>query len=188
MSTIMFSFNPALIPSIYKEEFMASFLRLVTDYEVMTQPVPPSPPADELPLPEAEGTPLEEMTNQELRDRLADLTGKPHGRKTTVKFPTKAALVEEIRRLQGSDQRTVKLLVTVSGERKMSQDSLDATGDAASVASSGKPRKNPCASYTPEEKAARQAKMAAGREAKKAAAATATAATATAATATAENV
>ena len=186
MSIITISFNIAQIPAVYKEQFMANCLRLMADYEVMTQPVPPSPPAEMLPMPDAEpepqSKPLEEMSGQELRDRLADLTGKPHGRKTTPKFPTKAALMEEILRLEGLDQRIVKLegnslQVTVSGERKMSQDSLEpaaataaaatGAGDAASVTSSGKPRKNPWSSYTAEQKTERLAKMMAGREAKK---------------------
>lgn len=91
-------------------------------------------------------TPLEEMTLQPLRDMMRSLQGKPTGVKTTPKFPTKEAIIAEIRRLRS---------VPAPAE------------DAASETSSAKQRKNPWADLTPEQKAERIAKMKAAREAKK---------------------
>jgi hypothetical protein len=47
-------------------------------------------------------TPLEEMTLQPLRDMMRTLQGKPTGVKTTPKFPTKEAIIAEIRRLRSA--------------------------------------------------------------------------------------
>jgi hypothetical protein len=97
-------------------------------------------------------SPLEEMTLQPLRDIMRTLQGKPTGVKTTPKFPTKEAIIAEIRRLRES---------AADGVAPSPSD------DAASETSSKKERKNPWADLTPEQKAERVAKTVAARKAKK---------------------
>ena len=96
-------------------------------------------------------TPLEEMTLQPLRDMMCALQGKPTGVKTTPKFPTKEAIIAEIRRLRSAPAPTE-------------------AEDGAASESSSKQRKNPWADLTPEQKAERVAKMNVARKAKKEAA------------------
>lgn len=167
----LFLAHAAKLSAIYEQMIAESSQK--KEYEA---PHYEAPPAESLPVPPfAEDKPLEEMTNQELRDRLSDLTGKPRGRKQTPKFPSKVTLIAEIRRLEASgrkvEERDGSLFVT-TGERRMSEDSLTAAEEAdgaASVASSGKKRGIPKGTkLTEEQKAARNAKAAATREAKKA--------------------
>ena len=177
MSSILLSFDLGRIPMEQLPLFMAHAAKLDMLYRQLAgmpgyeQP----PPAEDLPQPsfdeeEDEEKTLEEMTGQELRDRLADLTGKKHGIKSSGKFPTKADLIAEIRRLQGPAERKVEekegslFVTTATGpeERRMSEDSLQEK----------KPRKSRWEGMTPEqiaeEKAKIGARLKAGREAAKA--------------------
>ncbi len=188
MSLITLSFNLSAISKDALPLFLAHVAKIQMSYEdlcrgvaPLAEPHPEAPPAESLPVPpfpeEAVEQTLEEMTNQELRDRLADLTGKPRGRKTTPKFPTKAALIEEIKRLEGMaslprlvEERDGSLFVSV-----MSQDSLEKpepAADATSETGSKKPRKSRFANLSPEEADAKKAEIAArlkaGREAARA--------------------
>lgn len=180
MSSILLSFDLGRIPQDQLPLFMAHAAKLDMLFrQLSAQPTYEEPPAPEdLPQPDFEEKgdsekDLEEMTNQELRDTLADLTGKPRGRKSTPKFPTKADLIGEIRRLQTSPERKVEerdgsLFVSAAAdpeERRMSEDSLSAPAEK-------KPRKSRWEGMTPEqvaeEKAKIGARLKAGREAAKA--------------------
>ena len=110
---------------------------------------PPSPSAA-VTAPVEAARSLEDMTGQELRDLWASLVGKPSGLTVSHGFPTKMALINEIRRLQGAAAPS------------------SSAEDAASETSAKKPRKNPWADLTEEQKAERIAKMQAARAAKKA--------------------
>lgn len=173
MSSILLSFDLGRISQDQLPLFMAHAAKLDMLYRELAGIAPPqyeAPPAESLPQPdfddkvEAEKD-LEEMSGQELRDCLADLTGKPRGKKTSTKFPTKADLIAEIRRVQASPERKVEEkdgTLMVSAERRMSEDSLQEK----------KPRKSRWEGMTPEqvaeEKAKIGARLKAGREAKKA--------------------
>lgn len=177
MSLITLSFNVSALSKDALPTFLAHVAKMQMLYEELcvVESHPEAPPAESLPLPEVE-MPLELMTNQELRDQLADLTGKPRGRKSTPKFPTKAALIAEIQRLRGLatlprlvEERDGSLFVSVPSA--MSEDSLEkpeSAADAASEASSKKPRKSRFDNMTPEEAAAEKAKRKAARDKKKA--------------------
>lgn len=187
MSFLQFTFRPTLIPAYAQAEFLSRFAQLVLDYETLIEPAPPSPPASSLPQPssfvpvegdEPEGakpspkrrgaerkmsddslTPktLEQMTNQELRDRLADLKGLPADspqRRNTPKFPKKLELVAEIRRLESLPASAP---VPAPAPQPVVEAVVENASVAPSEASSKKPRKNPWAEYTPEQKATRLA-------------------------------
>lgn len=173
MSQITLSFNLSEIPQEKLPLFLAHVAKVSMLYDAFVAGHTDAPPAESLPMPSfpsdeeetSEEKPLEEMTGQELRDRLSDLMGKPRGRKHTPKFPTKAALIAEIRRLAPTVERTAEekdgtLFVTTTqqGERRMSEDSLAKDEEK-------KERKNPWAGLTPEQKAERIAKMQAARKA-----------------------
>jgi hypothetical protein len=167
----LFLAHAAKLSAIYEE--MIAETSQKKEYEA---PHYEAPPAESLPVPPfAEDKSLEEMSGQELRDRLSDLTGKPRGKKQSPKFPSKVALIAEIQRLETSgrtvEERDGSLFVT-TGERRMSEDSLSPAEEAdgaASVASAGKKRGIPKGTkLTEEQKAQRNAKAAATREANKA--------------------
>ena len=188
MSSILLTFDLGLIPQERLPLFLMEASKLDTLFRQLRAPEPEphyeAPPAESLPLPDDEETetPLEEMDNQQLRDVLADLTGKPRGRKSTPKFPKKADLIVEIRRLRSLQTRdrtveerdgTVFVTVRDTDEGRMSEDSLD--GAPAAPASDGEgstasKRRGPkkLSEMTPEELEAHKAKVAA-RKAKKAA-------------------
>lgn len=177
MAQISLSFDLSRIHYDQLPLFLAHAAKLSTIYEQLiaaepsAEPHYESPPAESLPVPPfPEEASLEEMSGQQLRDRLADLTGNSRGKKQSPKFPTKADLIAEIRRLEGTDPkaRTVEerdgtLFVTTDPEqRRMSEDSLAAPaaeGDgAASIASGEKKRGIPKGTkLTEEQKAQRKA-------------------------------
>lgn len=173
MSAISFSFRPDAIPAYAQAEFLTRFCQLVLDYQTLTEPVQPSPPAESLPQPSA-FVPVD-----------GDETTGPQAQKKERKNPW-AGLSEE--------QRAERLAAMKRGrelkkqeKRRPSEDSLEipvapapvvaapaplapvVTEDAVSESSS-KQRKNPWADLTPEQKAERVAKMNAARKAKKEAA------------------
>lgn len=168
MSSICFSFRPDAIPAYAQAEFLTRFCQLVLDYQTLTEPVQPSPPAESLPQPSA-FVPVD-----------GDETTGPQAQKKERKNPW-AGLSEE--------QRAERLAAMKRGrelkkqeKRRPSEDSLEipvapapvvaapvVTEDAVSESSS-KQRKNPWADLTPEQKAERVAKMNAARKAKKEAA------------------
>jgi hypothetical protein len=198
MSSLSFTFVPSLVPAYAQADFLSRFFQLVVDYQTLTAPAPPAPNAEDLPLPtgfvpvEGDGAedvvrpepaadkPLEQMTGQELRDRLADLTGKPRGRRSTGKFSNKELLIAEIRRLEAAAADSAPEMparTPNSGGANLGRFDAPAAvaeTDAASDSSSKKVRKNPWADLTPEQRAAKIAAMRAGREAKKAASVAAT--------------
>jgi hypothetical protein len=51
MSAISFSFRPEAIPVYAQTEFLNRFFQLVLDYQYLTTPTPPSPSAQDLPMP-----------------------------------------------------------------------------------------------------------------------------------------
>jgi len=171
MSLITLSFNVSALPKGALSTFLANVAKMQMLYEELciAESHPEAPPAESLPVPpfpeEVKQKPLEEMSGQELRDLLADLTGKPRGRKTSPKFPTKTALIAEIQRLRGLatlprlvEERDGSLFVSVPSA--ISEDSLEKpAADAASEASSKKPRKSRFDNMTPEEAAAEKAKI-----------------------------
>jgi hypothetical protein len=209
MSTLTFSFSPSALPAQYQAAFMARFLQLALDYEILTAPVPSSPAADEVPPPSS-FVPFE--------GDGADGEVPPVPATASVKPPRKnpwASLTEE--------QRTERLAALKRGRearaaaRRVSEDSLAvppteavaelpptrtpnnggvnlgrfdapplppspeaaAAEDAVSETSSKKARKNPWAGLTPEQHAVKVATMRAAREAKKAERAAAASAAAT---------
>jgi hypothetical protein len=123
--------------------------------EVPAAAVVPVPAALAEAVPAATRT-LEDMSGQELRDRVAELTGKSQGRTSSSGFPTKADLIVEIRRLEAVPAPVPEV-----------------AADTSSETSSKKSRKNPWANLSPEERAAKVATqvaaMRAGKQAKKAA-------------------
>ena len=178
MSLITLSFNVSALPKGALPTFLANVAKMQMLYEELcvVESHPEAPPAESLPVPPFPEEPLEDMSGQELRDLLSDLTGKPRGRKTSAKFPTKAALITEIQRLQGLaslprlvEERDGSLMVSVPAA--MSEDSLE-KAEAASETSSKKPRKSRFDNMSPEEAAAKKAEIAArlkaGREKKRA--------------------
>jgi hypothetical protein len=165
MSAISFSFRPEAIPVYAQTEFLNRFFQLVLDYQYLTTPTPPSPSAQDLPMP----------------SKFQNMEGdEPAPMKKVRKNPW-ADLTEE----QRAERKAAMKLgrQRKAAERRQSADSLDAPApapapapeaDAASETSSKKARKNPWADLTPEERAERIAKMAAGRKAKQDAKAAAT--------------
>ena len=180
MASLSCSFYLSLIPQDKHAAFVARFTDLVNEYQMLTAPVPESPPAESLPMPAFDEPvsepvvvkPLEKMNCQELRDTYSLLVGKPTGRRTTPKFPTKQDLITEILRLRGAAAAPAAAEVPVA-PAVFAEDSLSgsnpAGGDASSETSSKKQRKSAWADLTPEARAEWIAKMKAGREAKKAA-------------------
>jgi hypothetical protein len=170
MSLITVSFNLSAIPVVYQTAFLERVCQLNLEYQALTAPVPPSPPAETLPMP----TSFIAMDG----DDAAVPAPEPAAEKPKKERKNPwAALTEE--------QRADRLAKLAAGReakkaRKMSADSVDAPApapatlpvveaDAASESSSKKARKNPWADMTPEQKAERIAKMQAARVAKKAA-------------------
>jgi hypothetical protein len=191
MSYLQFTFRPSLIPAYAQAEFLTRVFQLVLDYETLTEPAPPSPPADTLPPPTAfvpvagdgangETAPkkrvtkrkmsddsltpktLEDMTAPELRATLGNLLGVPADSpqfRNHAKYPNKAALIAEIRRLQAEPAPAPVPEAVVTTEPVL---------DTASDTSSKKVRKNPWLGLTPEQHAARVLALKVAREAKKA--------------------
>jgi hypothetical protein len=116
---------------------------------------------------------LEQMTAQELRVRLGALMGIPADSpqfRNHSKFPNKAALIAEIRRLE-AEPAPAPVPVPVAEPEVVVVENASV---APSESSSAKPRKNPWADYTPEQKAERLARTAEKRLARLAAKATET--------------
>ena len=193
-STISFSFNPSSIPAEHQPAFMARFFQLVTEYQIVTSgfvtsdyvtsgfvtsgcvapdfvaPYPDAPSADTLPMPtsfvavDGDDTSVMGAAKKVRKNPWVDLSDEQ-----------KAERLAAMKR--GRENK--------AAARKMSGDSLDvpapsepievvvvteAVADNASDSSSTKKvRKNPWASLSPEEHAAKVAAMRAAREAKKAA-------------------
>jgi hypothetical protein len=126
---------------------------------------------------------LEQMTAQELRVRLGALMGIPADSpqfRNHSKFPNKAALIAEIRRLE-AEPAPAPVPVPVPAPAPVPVPVaepevvvVENASVAPSESSSAKPRKNPWADYTPEQKAERLARTAEKRLARLAAKATET--------------
>jgi hypothetical protein len=119
MSAISFSFRPDAIPAYAQAEFLTRFCQLVLDYQTLTEPVQPSPPAESLPQPSA-FVPVD-----------GDETTGPQAQKKERKNPW-AGLSEE--------QRAERLAAMKRGrelkkaERRLSADSLEASSAPVVVA------------------------------------------------------
>lgn len=197
-STISFSFNPSSIPAEHQPAFMARFFQLVTEYQIVTSgfassdfiaSLPVSPPADTLPVPSF-------FAPVDGDDTSVPVTGGDGPVSVTggdAKKPRKNPWAD-----LSAEQRTERLAAMKRGRdaklaaRKMSGDSLDAPApsdhvdvvviadpvpapvdavvdNASESSSTKKARKNPWASLTPEQHAAKVAAMKTARDAKKAA-------------------
>ena len=164
MSALSFSFRPEAIPAYAQAEFLTRFFQLVLDYQTLTEPAPPSPPAESLPQPSAfqpvDGDePVVAPVKKERKNPWAGLTEEQRKERLDAMKRGRAAKAAEKQRRQSEDSLEAPAPVPAAAE------------DAVSETSSAKQRKNPWADMTPEQKAERIAKMQAARKAKKAAAA-----------------
>ena len=114
---------------------------------------------------------LEQMTAQELRGRLGTLMGLPADApqfRNHSKFPNKTALITEIRRLE-SEPAPAPAPAPAPVPPPVAEPEVVVVENASvapSEVSSKKPRKNPWAEYTPEQKAERLAATAMKRAAR----------------------
>jgi hypothetical protein len=193
-SALSFTFRPSLIPDQYQAAFLTRFFQLVLDYETLTAPAPPSPPADAVPQP---------SSFVPVQGDGAD--GETAPATASVKPPRKnpwAGLTPEQRadRLAAMKRGRAARAASAEQQRRVSEDSLNVppteTGpalslgpspgggqvaepepapvlatseDAASDSSSAKrARKNPWAGLTPEQHAAKVLALKLARDAKRA--------------------
>ena len=115
---------------------------------------------------------LEQMTAQELRGRLGTLMGLPADApqfRNHSKFPNKTALITEIRRLESEPAPAPAPAPVPPPVAEPEVVVVENASVAPSEVSSKKPRKNPWAEYTPEQKAERLARNAELRRARLAA-------------------
>jgi len=200
-SALSFTFRPSLIPAYAQAEFLTRFCQLVLDYETLTSPVPEAPPAEQIPAPSA-FVPVDgdaPVSKKPRKNAWADLTEEQRTERVAKMRAGRAAKAAERRVSEdslnvpaptetgvavGSDGVPLVPVrtpnnggVNVGLTGTLVADDAPAPApapaeDTASETSSKKQRKNPWADLTEEQRAAKIAKMRAGREAKKAAAAT----------------
>ena len=96
MSLVTFSFNIAALPISYQSAFLTRLFQLNLEYQVLTAPVPPSPPAESLPMPDfapvegdepapvkkARKNPWADLTEEQRAERLAKLAAGRAAKKT----------------------------------------------------------------------------------------------------------
>jgi hypothetical protein len=187
MSALSFSFRPEYIPAYAQAEFLTRFFQLLMDYQVLTEPVPPSPPADTLPKPSAfvpvDGDEAEKpkkerknpwagLTEEQRAERLAAMK-RGRAAKAAQRRQSADSLEEEAAPAPVAEALPPAVRTPNNGGINLGRfdgaapaPAPAAESDAASETSSKKARKNPWADLTPEQKAERIAKMAAGRKAK----------------------
>lgn len=168
MSALSFSFRPELIPAYAQGEFLTRFFQLVLDYQILLAPVPEAPSAESLPQPsafvpvagdEAPPAPAAEKPKKERKNPWANLSEEQRKERLDAMKRGRAAKAAE--RRQSADSLETPAAATLP----LPEPAPEPVAEAASVTSSKKQRKNPWASYTPEQKAERVAKMQATRKA-----------------------
>lgn len=171
MSSVSFSFNIGALPVAYQSAFLTRLFQLNLEFQVLTAPVPPSPPAESLPMPDfaaVEGdvpapvkkrkNPWDALSEEQKAERLAKLAaGRAAKKARKMSEDSLSDSVESAAPQEAGPEPPASADVAPQ----------EAAPEApASVEAPKKARKNPWASYTPEQKAARLAKMEAARLAK----------------------
>ncbi len=175
-SALSFTFRPSLIPAYAQAEFLTRFCQLVLDYETLTSPVPEAPSAEQIPAPSA-FVPVDgdtPVSKKPRKNAWADLTEEQRTERVAKMRAGRATKAAE-RKM--SDDSLVPPQPPAEADsapnNKLSPEEHKASVDRIMLLITGKKqRKNPWADLTPEQREARLAKMRAGREAKKAVAAT----------------
>lgn len=173
-SALSFTFRPSLIPAYAQAEFLTRVFQLALDYETLTAPVPEAPPADSLPAPSfvpVEGDGADGESAPAKKPRKNPWAGLSEDQRAERLAAMKRGRAEKAAARRVSED-SLNVLPTEAAPAPVPAPAPAPADDAASETSSKKARKNPWAELTPEQRAAKIAAMRAGREAKKAAAAT----------------
>jgi hypothetical protein len=179
MSLVTVSFNLSAIPVAYQSAFLERVCQLNLEYQTLTAPVPPSPPAEALPMPtefkavdgdesvpvaatkKERKNPWASLSEEQRKERLAKLAAGREAKKAR-KMSEDSLVAPEPPVVRTPNNGGIN-----KGRFDGSAPEAVAEADAGSETSSKKERKNAWANYTPEQKLERLAKMAAARKAKK---------------------
>jgi hypothetical protein len=142
MSAISFSFRPDAIPAYAQAEFLTRFCQLVLDYQTLTEPVQPSPPAESLPQPSAfvpvdgDETTGPQAQKKERKNPWAGLSEEQRAERLDAMKRGRAAKKEEKRRLSADSLEASSAPVVVAAADDAASDTSSKDKKAESLPTS----------------------------------------------------